>query len=481
MRLGAQAKLGFYPIPPKVVEYLLKHLVMPEQEDKKKRVNILDPCAGEGEALNQIATGLGIVPSNVYAVELASNRAEKIKALMPEANVLAPAGYMSVFVSTNSLSLAYVNPPFDDEFGGGRREEEAFVGRALAQVKPGGVVVIVVPVHQVVGNRAMCNLIDTRCEDIGIYRFPKDLRKFQEIIVIARKRKVELTIDLVYTKGELTRRQFHTSWDRDGIGNKLPVIGCMTRMMPADDEVPAGEDLPREWISLKQWEVPPGLKLVFQKVGFTEDEFSEAIGNSPLNKMFGDTKQVALKRPPLPPGRGHRGMLVASGMLDGVIRPEGEPAHVLRGTCRKEAYISDQSSTEGKSGAVTTKTVYSQRPVTIFRAIDSTGKIFTWSDSYGEKASQFDSNPTDADEDKVDANVFDLGDAKDDDPRAVAIRKIKGLVAKLSEDAGTTDSEKHLARRLIKTLMVKYAIKVSEFTIPSDVTIDEDVKEETAA
>src|SRR5688572_12520834 len=44
-RLASAVKGGFYPLPPVVTELILTHLVAPQGG------RILDPCAGEGDAL----------------------------------------------------------------------------------------------------------------------------------------------------------------------------------------------------------------------------------------------------------------------------------------------------------------------------------------------------------------------------------------------------------------------------------------------
>ena len=143
MRLAAAAKAGFYPASPVAIEGILKHIYL---ADKSKDHTIIDPCCGEGLAINQIAEGLGVPQSWVYAVELDLGRTKAAKANMPEAQVLGPASFMGTQISGYSFSLAYVNPPFDSELGGGRREEQSFVMRSTHLLGAKGVLVLVMPV-----------------------------------------------------------------------------------------------------------------------------------------------------------------------------------------------------------------------------------------------------------------------------------------------------------------------------------------------
>lgn len=132
MRLAAQARLGFYPAAPQVIAELVKHLrVRPPDPDKAlESPQVIDPCCGEGSALAQIVEALGVEPEHAFAVELDAGRSERARLTLQGGNVLGPASFLGVQITSQSFGLAYVNPPFDDELGGGKREEQAFAERA---------------------------------------------------------------------------------------------------------------------------------------------------------------------------------------------------------------------------------------------------------------------------------------------------------------------------------------------------------------
>ncbi|MBW1987600.1 MAG: hypothetical protein JRI50_10345 [Deltaproteobacteria bacterium] len=67
-RLASQAKMGYYPTPPGVVEHVKTGLVLPGPG----LYRLLDTCCGEGEALAQLAAGLSGVTT--YGIELDENR-----------------------------------------------------------------------------------------------------------------------------------------------------------------------------------------------------------------------------------------------------------------------------------------------------------------------------------------------------------------------------------------------------------------------
>jgi hypothetical protein len=72
-------------------------------------------------------------------------------------------------------------------------------------------------------------------------------------------------------------------------------------------------------------------------------------------------------------------LLLAAGHLDGVVRPQGEPPHVIRGTAHKVTYTASVEEIENKDGSVTTKTVQSEKIVLTVRTAEQDGTITTLS------------------------------------------------------------------------------------------------------
>jgi hypothetical protein len=83
---------------------------------------------------------------------------------------------------------------------------------------------------------------------------------------------------------------------------------------------------------------------------------------------------------PLALGAGHIVLLLASGHLDGVVRPAGEPAHVVRGTARKVEYVSASETTENEDGTETTKTRLSEKIQLVIRAVGMDGVVRTFAE-----------------------------------------------------------------------------------------------------
>src|SRR5262245_51054251 len=209
-RLASVVKQGYFPAPPEAVAGILRHLRIadppPDCRFRSEHVNILNPCAGEARALVQIAEGLSVSKGHAFAVELNARRAAVIAESHPEIRLLGPCSFEATRITRQSLSLVYLNPPFDDEFGGGGREEVTFLRRSVDLLVPGGILVLVCPVGQVYGRWEMCELIDTWFEDVELYLFPDDVRRFNECVVFGRRRKGALPEAQVRTQGVLTVR-----------------------------------------------------------------------------------------------------------------------------------------------------------------------------------------------------------------------------------------------------------------------------------
>ena len=235
MRLAAQAKAGFYPAHPLAIAELVKHLDVraPDPSKKYDTINILDPCAGEGVAIRDIAVGLGVAEEHVYTVELDGKRSEAIKTLMPRSNHVGPAGFESCQITGASFGLVYCNPPFDDELGGGKREEMRFTELSTRKLVPRGILVLVCPVKALVGNREFVQYIDANFEDVAVYKFPdgddpdteKALRNYNEIVVIGKKRGSAIPLDAIERVGALHAMQMQ--WRGYITTESLPALGQM--------------------------------------------------------------------------------------------------------------------------------------------------------------------------------------------------------------------------------------------------------------
>ena len=387
MRLAGVAKGGFYPANPNAIALLAKHLQqLPPIEDKPLlTTQILDPCAGEGAAVQQLTAALDIPEENVYCVELDAGRTEQIKQCMPKAKLIGPATFIGGCMITGySFGLAYVNPPFDWEMGGGRREEELFCDKATKLLTTHGIMVLVVPLKALVGNRGFVEMLDCQYEDLSMYKFPdgndedgKPIRPYNEIVVIGRKRRQELPRDTLYERGELHKMSVQFGYYVTL--NSLPPLG---RTQPKS--IFNGSASFEREDKLRVFQIPRAWKPnTFKKYKATEEEMVAWVKESPLNKHLEEVTARQPDQPPLPLDKGHLGLMLASGKLNGVVEgPNG--VHIVRGSSHKVEYHNTEASTSEvnpETGAVSTKDVFSEKPVTVIRCVDYRGTIWTHSNN----------------------------------------------------------------------------------------------------
>ncbi len=101
MRLAAQAKGGYYPTPPRVVDLVSKLLYGARGRARNAdTLRILDPCCGAGDALGQFAGLLrdrSTVPVETCGVELHRDRAGQAAHVLDRALEVWPESHWPGF------------------------------------------------------------------------------------------------------------------------------------------------------------------------------------------------------------------------------------------------------------------------------------------------------------------------------------------------------------------------------------------------
>src|SRR5262249_7280646 len=346
----------------------------------------------EAEALVKIAEGLVVLPAPVFAVELNARRAATIEESHPEVRLLGPCSFAATRITRHSFSMIYLNPPFDQEFGSGGREEVTFLRHAVDLLAPSGILVLVCPVNQAYGRWEMCELIDTWVEGVELSLCPDQCRKFNECAVFGRRRKVALSDPQVRVHGVLASRD----------------IRCCSAV-PSAQLARLGDPQFLRWSNgwpdaasrkadLDVWELPfsPGPKR-FQKTALTDEELERELARSPLYEALRQRVLSPIKRPPLSLNKGHTSLLLLTGMLDGYV--PSDPPHVVRGYTGKAEKLHRTERYETPSGDTVQKQVFSESPMPIVRAVWPDGTIRTFSDQLGTDEVQLDDQEPELEDD----------------------------------------------------------------------------------
>jgi len=297
MRLEAKIKMGYYPTPLSVVERVRSFLKFPEDN-----VNLFDPCCGEGLALKELK---GEAKATTYGIELDEYRAEEAKNNLDH---VIKGSYEDARISHNTFSCLFLNPPYDwdvpvdDEKT--ERKEKTFLKDTARYLQASGTLVYIIPQKRLVNDIA--KILSYRFEDFNVFRFPdEEYEAFKQIVLFGCKKDKAVLNDIEYES---------------------------LRFIPEKElqEIPFSDK--------PIYNLPPsGDVHLFRSSLIDEEELENGMEDSILWQKIEENAQVDndyFGRPPLPLHKGHLGLLLANGCLDGVVG-EGKDRHVVRGKVEK--------------------------------------------------------------------------------------------------------------------------------------------------
>jgi predicted RNA methylase len=296
MRLEAQAKAGFYPTPPEVVEIIRTWFA--EKIPGPRR--LLDPCCGTGEPAARIAAAAGC---EAYGVEINSERAQLAKKILSK---VVAGNLFSVRARPSAFSILFLNPPYDFDAEDGRTEL-SFLKNTLSYLAPKGLLLFVVPQKRITPRIA--RVLAAHFEDLQIRRFPTvEFQAFGQIVIVGVKK------------------------PRSEIGDEV---------LAGLDHVRAA-DLPEMTSREFSLSIPAaGRDFFIRSSEFSSDELTEEIKSSPLWKepplgLFHQNERLRPAMQPLmPPRKAHLAMLIAAGLINNQILEANGKRLLIKGTSKK--------------------------------------------------------------------------------------------------------------------------------------------------
>jgi SAM-dependent methyltransferase len=292
MRPSGKARLGFYPLRAREAERLRTWISFPSE------FSALDPCVGDGVAF---ALLLKETTGHRHGVELDAYRAGQARSLGVDT---LHADTLEVRCAAESLSLLYLNPPYDWEAGSSnnQRLESVFLEHTYRWLKPGGVLLFVIPQPRL----AKCaRLLAEHFANLRLFRLTEaECLQYKQIVVLGSRRKRHARMsDAVllehtrYLEGQAASRDLASLGDATDLTYEVPSSGPIVLTnagIPLDDV----EDLILESAAYRQ-----AARVLLPKVGY--------VRGKPLTPLHG----------------GHVGLLCTAGMLNGVFG-EGEDRHI---------------------------------------------------------------------------------------------------------------------------------------------------------
>lgn len=359
MRLEAQTKLGYYKTPISVVNKICSWLSFSDRW--AFRYSLLDPCAGEGEAIFRVekyAREKYEAKPIVTTIELDEARHKTIEKVIKSnpiinaTNIHAP--YERVKLEPQTVSLLWLNPPYDDAGGGQggtRRKEMIFLEDMTQYLMPYGVLVYIIP-HRYI-SEYMARFLAKHYSKLQVFSFDDDsdgYSDFNQVVIMGIRRDVWVDEDVV-------------SMLTDARENRPPLLKYFNE---------SGAN-PGDF-----YRVPttPQYGVRYSIIEYEAEDICEMSSQSAAwQRLFDDVssadRHVSEKRPPIPLHSGHIGLLLASGELNGAFG-QGDSRHTIKGTVIQRS----RETTETDEAGNTTEREIEQQMISI-KAINAEGELIT--------------------------------------------------------------------------------------------------------
>src|SRR5258708_32644230 len=162
---------------------------MPEAERLKGcralglEFSALDPCVGDGVAFMHLLDG---THARRYGIEIDAYRAEQARNLGIDT---VQASVFDVRCPAEAFSLLYLNPPYDLEIGAtnNQRLELVFLEHTYRWLKPGGVLVFVIPQPQL---KSCARILSEYFADLTVYKLTHPASfQYKQVAVLGVRRK----------------------------------------------------------------------------------------------------------------------------------------------------------------------------------------------------------------------------------------------------------------------------------------------------
>jgi SAM-dependent methyltransferase len=185
--LANLAQSGFVRTPPAWAERIVHNLLR-----FGRSACVLDPTAGEGDLLAPCATFPGLY---LFGIEISQERAAVAHERLPNATLVTTA-FEAVRITPASMDLILANPPYF--FADGRRAEYRILADAGVALRPGGIMVAILPVRSA-WDGTMINHWCKHYEQIRCWKFPDGpeddegaFQRYTQIVVVGVRRATPL-------------------------------------------------------------------------------------------------------------------------------------------------------------------------------------------------------------------------------------------------------------------------------------------------
>ena len=179
------ARNGYFPTDEGSLARILTALI---PDDTTGPLRILDPCAGEGAAVTEIACYLGDDRTQSCAVEYDAERAAHCATM---ADISLHSDLMDTVISQQAFSLLFLNPPYGDlvkndnrvDKKGRARLEKLFYQRTVGTLQYDGILVLVIPFYTL--DSAFSGWLASSFTDVQVFAAATD--QFKQVVIFGRR------------------------------------------------------------------------------------------------------------------------------------------------------------------------------------------------------------------------------------------------------------------------------------------------------
>ena len=347
------ARNGYFPTDEATLERILAGLLA---DSTTGTLRLLDPCAGEGVAVTEIACHLG-ERAQACAVEFDGARAEHCASM---ADMTLHSDLMDTVISQQAFSLLFLNPQYGDlvrddvpdpDKQGRERLEKLFYRRTLDTLMYDGILVLIVPHYTL--DKTFAGWIANSFTDVQVHAAATD--QFKQVVVTGRR------IRWQQQDSQLTRQTRE----------------CLIAIGKGDETAPP---LPEVWAS--PYCVPAARQPLkhFYRVTLEPQQLAAEIER--VKGLWPAFASLSVQsQTPRPPARRlsrwHLALALAAGAITGVITSPAGRTLVVRGdTWKMKERKTD--ITEDDDGNITETLILTDRFVPAISAWDMTTDAVTF-------------------------------------------------------------------------------------------------------
>lgn len=339
---------GYFPTDEATLERILTALT---PDSPTGTLRLLDPCAGEGVAITEIACHLDEERVQACTVEYDAERASHCATL---ADLSLHGDLTDTVISQQAFSLLFLNPPYGDLVNGkqetdhkGRaRLEKLFYQRTLGNLQYGGILVLIIPYYTL--DREFAGWLANSFTDVRLFSAATD--QFKQVVIFGRR---------------IRQHQQHTDAVKQ-LQRRLLRIGQGEETAPA---LPDAWSVPYRVPAVRQT-LKHFYRVTLEPVQL-EEEMSQLKGLWPAFSTELCLQPQPLRPPAKQLSRWHLALALAAGAITGVIASPSGRTLVVRGDTYK---VKDRKTefTENDEGEITETITMTDRFIPAISAWDMT-------------------------------------------------------------------------------------------------------------